>query len=1065
MRRDAPSAFVNASLLLGLALAACAPPRAEPGSGRGPEVDSLTGAVALSQVRPGPSSPGQFSTWIAGERSWRTNTRSSIGYTDTEYRRPELAWSQKAFTEALVMIEDRYLYDPATRSWTVSRFLDDLNARYGGVDQVMLWTAYPNIGIDERNQLDFLRSVPGGVMGLKDLVSQFHARGVRVLLPYSPWDMATRREVGTDQDNMLRFCKETGADGVFGDVMEGMDRSWVDAYVRAAHPIALEPEMGMSTYAHVIHDIQSWNYATAGTIPWVSAHKWLEPRHMVHTNARRWNIDRNGDMMQAFFNGTGYNAWENVWSMWNQITPRDGQYLKVTTKILRRYHALTTSANWEPHTPVRQANVYASRFPGTDQTLWTFVNQNAATVTGAQIDVPHDPASRYFDLYHGVELTPAISGTTATLSFAIEGKGPGALLMIKSASIPADQAAFLNEMKALTAAPLASFADWTTAWALIPQKMTKVSKTAPAPSTPPGMVYVRGHPAYTFSVRGIQVEGNSDSGCDVQMPFEERPYKEHAATLEIPDFYIDQTPVTNAQFKQFMDATAYTPADPTNFLKHWSSGTYPAGWANMPVTYVSIEDARAYAAWAGKRLPNDWEWQYAAQGTDGRIHPWGNTFDATRVPAQGSGAAKVPDDVNAHPSGDNPLGIKDLVGNVWQWTNEYADEHTRGATLRGGSKYAAGGWYFPNTYRLDEHNKYLLMSPGRDRSSMIGFRCVKDRVPTQPGMNAFLTQAYPGTRNDYTGWVGYEFTPTADFTVNALGRPVSGTMKQAHTLRVWNVARRSTVAATTVWPTSPRDANGYAYETLGAPVVLKAGTTYAIASSEFAGGDTWLDLATLSGHSGAATIRQGVWGNGAYPANLYGGAGQGFAAPQFYSSHGTSVTGGSLSGSVVASTAAVNLTSVGTQDWAHWSGYDRKSSGNNRISDFTVVGTAAVATYTNDLRQLSWSDGTPTASGANTHGVFVAGVGNGFAITAPADTSTRTLRVYVGGWISGGALTAWLSDGSAPAYTNASLSGTGQYDGVYTLTYKAASAGQLLTVQWTQASGTGNVTLQGAALQ
>ena len=86
------------------------------------------------------------------------------------------------------------------------------------------------------------------------------------------------------------------------------------------------------------------------------------------------------------------------------------------------------------------------------------------------------------------------------------------------------------------------------------------------------------------------------------------------------------------------------------------------------------------------------------------------------------------DDVDAHPGGARPFGVVDMVGNVWQWTDEYVDEHTRAAILRGGEYYRPHGsiWYFPQTYRLDEHQKYLLMSPGHDRAGTIGFRCVVD---------------------------------------------------------------------------------------------------------------------------------------------------------------------------------------------------------------------------------------------------------------------------------------------------------------------------------------------------
>ena len=103
---------------------------------------------------------------------------------------------------------------------------------------------------------------------------------------------------------------------------------------------------------------------------------------------------------------------------------------------------------------------------------------------------------------------------------------------------------------------------------------------------------------------------------------------------------------------------------------------------------MSLEDARAYAAWAGKRLPHEWEWQYAAQGTDGRAYPWGNEMKPEAMPLTESGRTLGPPaDVDAHPAGASPFGVMDLVGNVWQWTDEYVDEHTRAAILRGGSHY------------------------------------------------------------------------------------------------------------------------------------------------------------------------------------------------------------------------------------------------------------------------------------------------------------------------------------------------------------------------------------------
>lgn len=89
---------------------------------------------------------------------------------------------------------------------------------------------------------------------------------------------------------------------------------------------------------------------------------------------------------------------------------------------------------------------------------------------------------------------------------------------------------------------------------------------------------------------------------------------------------------------------------------------------------------------------------------------------------------KVLDEVAKFPAGSSPFGVLDLIGNVSQWTDEYQDPHTRAAIVRGGAAYQPLGsiWYFPQSYRLDEHQKYLLMSPGHDRAGTIGFRCVVD---------------------------------------------------------------------------------------------------------------------------------------------------------------------------------------------------------------------------------------------------------------------------------------------------------------------------------------------------
>ena len=128
------------------------------------------------------------------------------------------------------------------------------------------------------------------------------------------------------------------------------------------------------------------------------------------------------------------------------------------------------------------------------------------------------------------------------------------------------------------------------------------------------------------------------------------------------------------------DATT-SPRDDHNFLRDWAGRPLSRRLGNKPVTWVSLEDARAYAAWAGKRLPHEWEWQYAAQGTDGRAVSVGQRVGRRRGSSAGHRPRHAPADRRGRAPAAAPArsASMDLTGNVWQWTDEYVDEHTRAA--------------------------------------------------------------------------------------------------------------------------------------------------------------------------------------------------------------------------------------------------------------------------------------------------------------------------------------------------------------------------------------------------
>jgi len=257
---------------------------------------------------PATCDPEEIHGWLADISHWRAERRVRAGYDDAQYRRPELAWTQSSFVQPQMMVHDRYFYDPAKGSYTIGRYLDDVDKRYGGIDSVLVWHTYSNIGIDSRSQYDMFRDLPGGTLGVKQMVDDFHRLGVRVMFPVMLWDRGTHAEDTPDADALTRELAAVGADGINGDTLDGMPRSFREASDKIGHPLALEPEDGPASDEMVAYNNLSWGYWHYDFAPSISRYKWLEPRHMVHISDR-WAHDHIDDLQSAFFNGAGFESW------------------------------------------------------------------------------------------------------------------------------------------------------------------------------------------------------------------------------------------------------------------------------------------------------------------------------------------------------------------------------------------------------------------------------------------------------------------------------------------------------------------------------------------------------------------------------------------------------------------------------------------------------------------------------------------------------------------------------------------------------------------------------------
>jgi formylglycine-generating enzyme required for sulfatase activity len=174
---------------------------------------------------------------------------------------------------------------------------------------------------------------------------------------------------------------------------------------------------------------------------------------------------------------------------------------------------------------------------------------------------------------------------------------------------------------------------------------------------PEGMVWV---PAGPFIMGG-------EYGFDVQVARLDR------------GFFIARTPVTNAEYARFVEATGHKSP------KHWRGRVPSSELCDHPVMWVSWDDAAAYAAWAGGRLPAEEEWEKAARGIDGRLYPWGDGFDPARCNSQGDYILTTTPVGRYSPGGDSPCGCVDMAGNVLEWTAGESAPGSENRMVRGGA--------------------------------------------------------------------------------------------------------------------------------------------------------------------------------------------------------------------------------------------------------------------------------------------------------------------------------------------------------------------------------------------
>jgi formylglycine-generating enzyme required for sulfatase activity len=241
-------------------------------------------------------------------------------------------------------------------------------------------------------------------------------------------------------------------------------------------------------------------------------------------------------------------------------------------------------------------------------------------------------------------------------------------------------------------------------------------------------------PAGSFRMGALDSKGQSDEEPDRQ--------------VSMHSYWMDKVEVTVGMYKLCVQAGACEP--PKDFTSNTHDDYFSSGkYDNYPVVNVTWGDAKAYCEWAGRRLPTEAEWEYAARGTDFRTYPWGDERpDSSRANFNYQANDTTP--VGSFPAGASAFGLLDMAGNVWEWTNDYYDpnyyqlgpaQSPKGpiapAAGQGQRRVIRGGSWADGERELRVANRGFALGPDEEaelnspayfgeHSNRIGFRCAAD---------------------------------------------------------------------------------------------------------------------------------------------------------------------------------------------------------------------------------------------------------------------------------------------------------------------------------------------------
>ena len=702
------------------------------------------------------------------------------------FERDDLKWVRHTYLCQLMMGWDHDIYDIQKGRYTLNDFITFNNRVLGGSEIYGLWPTWPALGMDQRNQWDMYCSMPGGMLAVKRLADLCHKNKSHFYIAFKPWDTSTRSEA--PYKGLAQSIKETGADGVVLDCSGASTEQLQKAGDNSGNSVVMYSE-GMAVQKDMQGIVSGRVHNALYYCPMLNLNKLIKPEFAIFRVVEVGKERIKREYSLSLFNG--YGTENNLFSPGRPYWLDDQwKYLGKILMFQRENTENFTKKNWIPLIKTKTDNIFVNKWPADNKTIYTIFSLIPQGFNKPLFEVQRNTGFHFIDLWNH---EPVQFDTIENKIFAVadiesfskkylgtnkEG-AVGAIaefpeLLSVSFNLPKDELTF-SAPKGDSIKIYAEMPGYQGNWKSFPvhqQTIRLIKEFGRKEGKFVVQLFEKGELAderivsfpsasarlisenvqtkkYTKTSAGMVKIPGGKFKMEVEFGdyFISYPDVLEKSEVEMKSFYMDKFPVTNAQFLVFLQQSGYKPTDPENFLKHWENGKPKPDDENKPLVYVSYEDALAYVKWARKRLPTEVEWQYAAQTGKLNEWPWGDKANIVAEKEEITGTLTVEklkgidstlcnpgngilDVVGSYTKGENPFGLQDLVGSVWQITNDVYDNCTYSfVILKGGSYYKPedSWWYVQGGPKNLRHRQMLLrVSQGFERKATVGFRCVGD---------------------------------------------------------------------------------------------------------------------------------------------------------------------------------------------------------------------------------------------------------------------------------------------------------------------------------------------------